>query len=242
MASKTVDLIATTIQASTVKILIIEDEQSLNQSMVHYLTSQQYLCESVNSFKEAREKITGYDYDCIVLDITLPDGNGLQILKLLKARGKVDGVIIISARDELDDKINGLQLGADDYLTKPFHLSELSVRIASIIRRNKLQGNNKIHFEEITIDTLAITVEVNDTPVVLTKKEYELLLFFVINKNRVHSKNAIAEHLWGDDMDLADSYDFIYSHIKNLRKKLIQSGCNDYIHSVYGIGYKLSLQ
>lgn len=224
------------------KILIVEDEQSLNKSMVDYLTEQQYLCESVGNFKDAREKILGYDYDCIVLDITLPDGNGLQILKLLKAAEKVDGVIIISARGELDDRITGLQLGADDYLTKPFHLSELSVRIASIIRRNKLQGNNTVKFEEITIDTLAVTVAVNEVPVILTRKEYDLLLFFIINKNRVHSKNAIAEHLWGDKMDLVDSYDFIYAHIKNLRKKLVQAGCDDYIHSIYGIGYKFSLQ
>lgn len=224
------------------KVLVIEDEQSLNQNIVEYLSSQQYLCESVGNYRDAREKILGYEYDCIVLDINLPDGNGLQILKLLKAEEKTDGVIIISARGELDDRITGLQMGADDYLTKPFHVSELSVRIASIIRRKKLQGSNWIKFEEISIDTLAATVTINGEPLVLTRKEYDLLLFFIINKNRVHSKNAIAEHLWGDNMDLVDSYDFIYAHIKNLRKKLLQAGCDDYIKSIYGVGYKFSLQ
>lgn len=221
------------------KILIVEDEPSLNKSMVEYLSSQQYLCESVGNFQDARDKIELHQYDCIVLDIMLPGGSGLQLLEVLKAANKMDGVIIISARNELDDKILGLQLGADDYLTKPFHLSELSVRIAAIIRRKSLQGNNLLRFEEITIDIQAKTIKVNNTEVILTRKEYELLVYFIINKNRVLSKNAIAEHLWGDNMDMADNYDFIYAHIKNLRKKLVQAGAGDYIHSIYGMGYKL---
>jgi len=222
-----------------VKILIVEDEPSLNKSMVEYLSSQQYLCESVSNFQDARDKVELHQYDCIVLDIMLPGGSGLQLLQVLKAANKMDGVIIISARNELDDKILGLQLGADDYLTKPFHLSELSVRIAAIIRRKSLQGNNLLRFEEITIDIQAKTIKVSNTEVILTRKEYELLVYFIINKNRVLSKNAIAEHLWGDNMDMADNYDFIYAHIKNLRKKLLQAGAGDYIHSIYGMGYKL---
>ena len=222
--------------------MIVEDEPALNKSMVDYLSSQQYLCESVSNYKDALEKIELYQYDCIVLDIMLPGGTGLQLLQALKKTGKTDGVIIISARNELNDKITGIQLGADDYLTKPFHLSELSVRIAAIIRRKNMQGSNLLRFEDIQIDIQAKTVQVNEAGVILTKKEYELLVYFIINKNRVLSKNAIAEHLWGDNMDMADNYDFIYAHIKNLRKKLLQAGAGDYIQSVYGMGYKFSLR
>ena len=224
------------------KILIIEDEPSLNKSMVDYLTQQQYLCESVTRYADALEKIERHNYDCIVLDIMLPGGNGLQLLEQLTANTSADGVIIISARNELDDKITGIQLGADDYLTKPFHLPELSVRIAAIIRRKNQQGNNQMQFQEICIDIKGKTVTVNNDPLILTRKEYELLLYFVINKNRILSKNAIAEHLWGDDMDIADNHDFIYTHIKNLRRKMIQAGTGDYIRSVYGMGYKFSVQ
>ncbi len=209
--------------------------------MVDYLQGQQYLVEAVATYKDALEKIECHQYDCIVMDLMLPGGNGLQLLQELKRNNKTDGVIIISARNELDDKITGLQLGADDYLTKPFHLPELSVRIAAIIRRKNLQGSNSLVFEEIVLEVAAKIVTVNGKEIVLTKKEYELLLYFLINKNRVLSKNAIAEHLWGDDMDLADNYDFIYTHIKNLRKKIIQAGAGDYIRSVYGMGYKFGL-
>jgi DNA-binding response OmpR family regulator len=223
------------------KILIVEDEPALNKSIGDYLSSQQYLCESVSNYKDALEKIELYQYDCIVLDLMLPGGTGLQLLAALKAANKTDGVIIISAKNELDDKIKGISLGADDYLTKPFHLSELSVRVAAIIRRKNLQGSNLIVFEEISIDVPARMVTVHTAPLVLTRKEYELLVYFVINKNRVLSKNTIAEHLWGDDMDMADNYDFIYAHIKNLRKKLLAAGTGDYIQSVYGMGYKFAL-
>lgn len=223
------------------KILIVEDEPALNKSMVDYLSSQQYLCESVSNYRDAIEKTELYQYDCIVLDIMLPDGNGLQILQALKDANKTDGVIIISAKNELDDKIKGLRLGADDYLTKPFHLSELSVRIAAILRRKNLKGSNQLIFEEITIDVDGKTVMVNKADITLTRKEYELLVYFVINKNRVLSKNTIAEHLWGDDMDMADNYDFIYAHIKNLRKKLLAAGAADYIKSIYGMGYKFAI-
>ncbi len=224
------------------KILVVEDEPVLNKSIVDYLSSQQYLCEQAGNYKDALDKLSCYQYDCIVLDIMLPGGNGLQLLEFLKKEKKTDGVIIISAKNELDDKIKGLSLGADDYLTKPFHLSELSVRIAAIIRRKNLKGNNLVSFEEIEIDVQAHTATVNGELVILTRKEYELLLYFVINKNRVLSKNSIAEHMWGDDMDMADNYDFIYAHIKNLRKKLLAAGTGDYIQSVYGIGYKFSLR
>lgn len=222
------------------KVLIIEDEPSLNKSMVEYLTAQQYLVEAVENYTAALEKIEHYNYDCIVLDLTLPGGNGLQLLKVLKDNRKTDGVIIISARNALDDKVSGLQLGADDYLTKPFHLPELSVRIAAIIRRKNLQGSNTLNFQEIQLAVEDKTVSVSGKEINLTKKEYDLLLYFIINKNKVLSKNTIAEHLWGDDIELADNYDFIYTHIKNIRKKLILAGAGDYIHSVYAMGYKFS--
>lgn len=224
------------------KILIVEDEPSLNKAMVDYLQHQQYLCESVSNFHDAQEKTESYEYDCIVLDIMLPGGNGLELLRQLKANKKSEGVIIISARNELDDKLTGLQLGADDYLTKPFHLPELSARIAAIIRRKNLQGNPVIKFEEIEVDVPAKIVTIQNKEITLTRKEYDMLLYFLVNKNRVLSKDAIASHLWGADADMAENLDFIYTHVKNLRKKLLQFGAGDYIHSVYGMGYKFSLK
>lgn len=223
------------------KLLIIEDEPSLNKSITEYLTGRQYLCESVYTYTDALEKIECYQYDCIVLDIMLPGGSGLKLLQQIKANNKTDGIIIISARNELDDKIEGIELGADDYMAKPFHLPELNARIGAIIRRKNLQGNNLLVFEEIKMDVQGKTITVNDIPVMLTRKEFDLLLYFMVNKNRVLSKNAIAEHLWGDDMDMADNHDFLYTHVKNLRKKLVQSGAADYIQSIYGTGYKFSV-
>lgn len=220
------------------KILIIEDEKALSESMVTYLKGEAYICETALDYATALNKIDSYDYDCILLDIMLPGGSGLQILKELKADKKMDGVLIISAKNSLDDKIAGLKLGADDYLSKPFHLSELSARIAAIIRRRNFDGNNRIQFNEIVIDTQAKEVTLNNAPLELTRKEYELLLYFISNKRRVISKNAIAEHLWGDELE--GNYDFIYTHIKNLRKKLMEAGVADYIKSVYGMGYKFS--
>ena len=223
------------------KLLIIEDEISLSQSIVEFLSASGYLCESATTFHQAIEKIELYEYDCIVLDIMLPGGSGLQILKYLKQNNKTDGVIIISAKDSLDDKIDGIQLGADDYLTKPFHLSELSVRIAAIIRRKNFQGQSVIMIDNIEIDTAAQSVKVCKQLIELTQKEFQLLLFFVVNKNKVLTKNAIAEHLWGDDMDMASNLDFIYAHIKNLRKKIIAAGGDDPIKSLYGVGYKMQI-
>jgi DNA-binding response OmpR family regulator len=221
-----------------VKILIIEDEIELSNSIISYLKGQDYLCEVAADFDSAIEKTESFDYDCILLDITLPGGSGLEILHQLKADNKMDGVLIISAKNSLDDKIRGLTSGADDYLSKPFHLSELSARIGAIIRRKKFSGSSVLKFNEITIDTVAKVASVNDTCLDLTRKEYELLLYFVSNKKKVISKNAIAVHLWGDAME--NNNDFIYTHIKNLRKKLTDAGHADYIRSVYGMGYKFS--
>ena len=218
--------------------MIIEDEKALSESISTYLKAQDYICETAFDFHSAIEKTELYDYDCILLDITLPGGSGLTILKALRENNKADGVLIISAKNSIDDKVQGLISGADDYLSKPFHLSELSARIATIIRRKKFGGNSVIQFNNISIDTQAKIASVNKTTLDLTKKEFELLLYFVSNKRRVISKNAIAEHLWGDEME--GNLDFIYTHIKNLRKKLQEAGDADYIKSVYGMGYKFT--
>lgn len=223
------------------KILIIEDEKELSSSMVKYLKGENYVCEVAADFRTAMDKVDTFDYDCILLDITLPDGNGLNVLKNLKGDNKTDGVIIISAKNSLDDRIVGLQLGADDYITKPFHFSELSARIAAVIRRRHFQGSSTLVANEIILDTTAKTVFVNDHPVELTRKEYDLLLYLIINKNRVITKNAIAEHISGDNADLFDNFDFVYSHIKNLKKKLADAGAADYLKSVYGMGYKFAI-
>jgi DNA-binding response OmpR family regulator len=225
-----------------VKVLIIEDESALSDSISAYLNSEQYVCETAADFSSAMTKTSQYDYACIILDINLPGGSGLEILKELKKNKKADGVLIISARNSLDDRLNGLNSGADDYLTKPFHLAELAARVAAIIRRKSFEGNNSLKFEELQLDLFFKTVQVNNKVIDLTRKEYDLLLYFISNKNKVINKGAIAEHLWGDSMDMADSYDFIYTHIKNLRKKLIQAGARDYVKSIYGMGYKFSVR
>lgn len=223
------------------KILIIEDETSLSNSIASYLKADNYLCEIAGNYKMALDKIESFDYDCILLDITLPDGNGLNVLKELKKSKRTDGVIIISAKNSVDDKIDGLNLGADDYISKPFHLSELSARISAVIRRRRFDGSANIIVNEITIDTIANTIFINNKLLDLTKKEYDLLLYLVINKNRVISKSAIAEHISGDNADYFDNFDFIYAHIKNLKKKMTSAGATDYIKSIYGMGYKFEV-
>ncbi|MDR3025405.1 response regulator transcription factor [Chryseobacterium sp.] len=220
------------------KILIVEDEAALTQSISEYLSGENYLCEAVSTFSEAMNKIEIFDYDCILLDIMLPDGNGLKILEEIKKQQKQDGVIIISAKNALDDKIEGLKLGADDYLTKPFHLSELMARVYSIIRRKQFSSSNVVKQNELQIDLLAKTVAVNDKTISLTKKEFDLLIYFIGNKNKVISKSTLAEHLSGDLADMLDNHDFVYAHVKNLKKKLYDAGCRHYLKTVYGTGYK----
>ncbi|NOZ46707.1 MAG: response regulator transcription factor [Chlorobi bacterium] len=220
------------------KILIIEDEKPLSDSIKEYLEEEGHRCEAVYRHEQAVEKIELYEYDCIVVDINLPDGNGLDLIRLIKKRSIISGIIIISALNSLDNRIEGIEIGADHYLTKPFHLAELNVHLKSINRRIHFKGENQIILNEIKILPDEHKTFVNEKEIVLTKKEYELLLFFISNKNKVITKMGIAEYLWGDYMDEADSFDFIYTHIKNLRKKLLKKGCADYIQTVYGIGYK----
>jgi len=222
------------------KILIIEDEEGLCESIEEYFTGDGNICETASNYRDAMAKISLYRYDCILLDITLPGGNGIDILKIIKENNYPDCVLIISAKNSLDDKLQGLNLGADDYLVKPFHLSELKARVSAIIRRKTFSGSNLLLFNEITIDLLAKEVRVDNVPIKLTRKEYSLMLYFIANKGKVVSKNAIAEHLWGDGIDMANNFDFIYSHIKNIRRKLMEAGCNDYIKAAYGMGYKFT--
>ncbi|PZX93438.1 DNA-binding response regulator [Flavobacterium aquariorum] len=220
------------------KILIIEDEQEIAQSIKNYFKTNGIHCETAENYAVALIKIENYDYDCILLDLMLPDGDGFDILRELKNKNKSEGVIIISAKETLDTRIEGFNLGADDFLTKPFHLSELLVRMQALIRRKNFQGNNSIIFNEINVDILSKTVIVNNQKLDLTKKEIDLLLFLIGNHNKVLSKGAIAEHLSGDMADMLDNHDFIYAHIKNLKKKLHAAGSGDYIKTIYGLGYK----
>jgi len=224
------------------KILLVEDEKSLLESILSYLKQSGHVCESVTNFKEGSLKTSLYQYDCVVLDIGLPDGNGFDLIKEIKKKSSETGIIVISAKNGIDDKLTGLNIGADDYMTKPLHLSELDARIRALFRRRNLHGNNNIVFNEITIDPLSMSVLVKKKNIVLTKKEYEMLLFFISNKNKVLTKESIAEHLWGDDSDMANSFNFIYSHVKNLRKKLTDNGGENYIHAIYGIGYKFTAE
>ncbi|WP_291286311.1 response regulator transcription factor [Flavobacterium sp.] len=220
------------------KILIIEDELEIAQSIKNYFKTNGVQCETAENYSLALSKIDSYDYDCILLDLMLPDGDGFDILRQLKRKNKTDGVIVISAKETLETRLEGFNLGADDYLTKPFHLSELLVRMQALIRRKNFKGCNSVIFNEIVIDLFSKSVLVNDVKLDLTKKEIDLLLFLIGNENKVLSKGAIAEYLSGDMADMLDNHDFVYAHIKNLKKKLQQAGSGDYIKTVYGLGYK----
>jgi DNA-binding response OmpR family regulator len=225
-----------------VKLLIVEDEPALLEEMKNFLGKEHFVCETAANFNDADEKLSVYHYDVALVDITLPGGSGLQLVENLKIKNTDTGIIIISARNSLDDKLTGLNLGADDYITKPFHLSELNARVKAVLRRRKFEGATRIVFNEIELLPDHGTVTINGKQLVLTKKEFEMLLFFISNKTRLLTRESIAEHLWGDNIDLADNFDFIYTHINNLRKKIVKNGGNDYIRSVYGIGYKFTDQ
>lgn len=222
------------------KLLIIEDEQDLNESISHFFNNLGEIVVSAKNKFEAEDKLVSNQFDAIILDITLPDGNGIDILPIIKQTQDNSGVLILSAKNSLDDKIKGLDLGADDYLTKPFHLAELNSRIKALVRRKIFKGEDTINFNEISINITENQAYINNQPLSLTKKEFTLLLYFVNNKNRVLTKESIAEHLWGDNVDFIENYDFIYTHIKNLRKKILSLGGNDYLNTIHGIGYKYS--
>jgi DNA-binding response OmpR family regulator len=223
------------------KLLLVEDEKELAKSIVKFLSKDNYLIDVASNFNEADDRIGTTDYDCALIDLMLPDGSGFDLVKMLKQQQPSCGIIIVTAKDTLDDKLQGLDIGADDYLTKPFHLAELNARLKSLIRRRNFNGNIEITINEISISPEKREVKVNNKLLDLTKREYDILLFFVSNKERVLTKETIVEHIWGDDSSTFDNFDFVYTHIKNLRKKMLENGSKDYIQSVYGIGYKFTL-
>lgn len=220
------------------KLLIIEDERLLSDSIVSYLRHEDYLCEQAFTFSEAMMKVGVYEYDCILLDLMLPGGNGLDILRRIKQQKPQTGVIIVSAKDSLEDKVSGLQIGADDYIAKPFHLPELSMRIFALLRRKNFTATNTLRSGAITVDLPGKRVTAGDRELDLTKSEYELLLFLIENRHRVVSKSALAEHLNGDMADMLVDFKFVYAHMKNLRAKLADAGVPDYIRTFYGQGYQ----
>ena len=221
------------------KILIVEDEIELQKVVQQSLEKEKYLVEFANNYASALDKIIGFDYDCILLDINLPDGSGMDLLREIKKLHKQDAVIIVSAKDSVDDKVEGLNLGADDYLAKPFHLAELHARINSAIRRNNQHGEKYIIFKNVKINPEDRNVFVNEVLINLNRKEYDMLYYFMIRPGKTLQKTTLAESIWGDHIEDADSLDFIYSQIKNLRKKLKQSNAEIDFQAVYGIGYKL---
>ena len=224
------------------KILIIEDEPSLRELIQRSLEKERYVVEAAAVFQSGFRKIEDYDYDCVLLDIMLPDGNGLNLLEQLKKMRKRENVIIISAKDSLDDKVLGLELGADDYLPKPFHLAELNARIKSVIRRQRRDGEMDIRLANIRIVPDTFQVFVDDKEIELNRKEYDILLYFANRPGRLVNKNTLAESVWGDHIDQVDNFDFIYAQIKNLRKKLKDAGALAELKAVYGFGYKMTVE
>ena len=222
------------------KILVVEDEDSLRETIIRSLEKERYTVESAATFNEAGMKLNDYDYDCVVLDIMLPGGSGLTLLEELKKRRKRDSVIIISAKDSIEDKVAGLDLGADDYLTKPFHLAELNARVKSVIRRKQQDGELSLRVGNITLYPDRHAVYIEQEELTLNRKEFDLLYYFVTNPDRLISKASLAESVWGDYIDQADNFDFIYSQVKNLRKKLKNAGATAEIKAVYGFGYKMT--
>jgi Response regulators consisting of a CheY-like receiver domain and a winged-helix DNA-binding domain len=220
------------------KILIVEDEPSLLETMSTALKKDGYVVESATSFNEASLKLGVYDYDCILLDIMLPGGSGLELLKQLKTNRKSDSVIIISAKDSIEDKVRGLELGADDYLAKPFHLAELNARIKSVVRRKLNNGELSVEAGNVRILPDKKKVIVNGNAITLSKKEYDILYYFINRKDYLVTKESLAEGVWGDYIDQCDNYDFVYAQLKNLRKKLEESQANVEIKTIYGFGYK----
>lgn len=222
------------------KVLLIEDNNLLANSICDFLTKEGYICEVSLTSEDARSKLISFRYDCILLDITLPDGNGLLLMDLIRSENLESAILIISAKNSLDDKVIGLDSGADDYLTKPFHLAELHARLRAIYRRKQLNGSNIVAFNEIVLNTDTLEASVNGKLLDITRKEFALLLYFLVNKNRVLSRQSIAAHLWGDYTDNLANFDFVYQHVKNLRKKISAADGTDYISTVYGLGYKFN--
>ncbi len=224
------------------KILIVEDERDLLDSIDNYLSGIGMSCTKAINVEQALDCLVKEDFDCILLDIGLPDGSGFNVIEAMQQKEHKTGIVIISARNSLDDRLTGLNIGADDYVTKPFHMSELIARIKSVARRRSSQDRKAIVFHELKLIPDEMVMYVGEKMLTMTKKEHELMIYLISNPNRVLTREAIAEHLWGDHAEMADSFDFIYSHIKNLRKKIVDNGGKDYIKSVYGVGYKFAAE
>ncbi|HKJ68968.1 MAG TPA: response regulator transcription factor [bacterium] len=224
------------------KLLIVEDNEQLVEDMERFLEESGYVVECAINYEDASEKLWLYSYDLVIVDLGLPDGNGLELIREMKNNEVAAGIMILTARDAVEDKVKGLDLGADDYMTKPFHKEELNARIRSILRRHKFDRSNTLEVEELKVDLLSSQVYVNEIQLDLTRKEYDLILYFMHNPDRVLTKESIAEHLWGDHIDQADNFDFLYNHIKNLRKKITDAGGTNHIQAKYGMGYKFSTQ
>jgi DNA-binding response OmpR family regulator len=222
------------------KVLLIEDNVELASSISEFLAREGYICEVSYNVRDAQDRLISFQYDCVLLDIMLPDGNGLGILSFMRTERIQSSILILSAKNSLDDKVIGLEEGADDYLTKPFHLPELHARLRAIYRRKKLNGSNIIAFNEISLNIDTLEARVNDVLLDMTRKEFDLLLYFIVNKNRVLSRQSIAAHLWGDYTDNLANFDFVYQHVKNIRKKISAANGTDYIGTVYGLGYKFN--
>ncbi len=220
------------------KLLVVEDNIRVARDIQKFLGEQGFVVELAATVKEASEHISVYEYDLVVVDLGLPDGSGLDLVREIKQETPELAILILTARDSVDDKVKGLELGADDYMTKPFHKAELNARIRSVLRRNKFNRSNTIEFSEIRVDLLASQAYVHETPLSLTRKEYDLLIYFLQNPNRLLTRESIAEYLWGDHIDQVDSFDFIYNHIKNLRRKITEAGGRNCIRAMYGMGYK----
>jgi DNA-binding response OmpR family regulator len=222
------------------KVLLIEDEAELRRSIRQYLQDEGHLVESATDFPSAMERAQLHSYDAVLVDITLPHGNGLDIVRALRKADNACGIIIISAKDSLDDKVNGLDLGADDYLPKPFHLPELVARLRALVRRKQAKAQDSIAIGALRIVPDERSALVDGASLELTGTEFDLLHFLAVNKDRVLSRSAILEHVWGDLAERMDRDDFLYTHVKNLRKKIAGAGCADLIKTVYGLGYRMS--
>lgn len=222
------------------KILVVEDDTDLREILTRSLKKERYVVETAADLRSARQKAFVYEYDAILLDIMLPDGSGLDLLRELSERGRRVNVIILSAKDSIDDKVAGLELGADDYLPKPFHLAELHARIRSLLRRRHRDGEAHIGVGNVNLYPDHFRVEVGGVPLDLGRKEYDILHYLLGRPGRLVEKQALAEAVWGDSIDQADNFDFIYAQIKNLRRRLAAAGADVEIKTVYGYGYKLA--
>ena len=221
------------------KIMVVDDDKNICELLRLYLEKEGYQVVIANDGKEAVELNEKEDPELILLDIMLPQLDGWQVCREIRKKSQVP-IIMLTAKGEVFDKVLGLELGADDYLTKPFHLAELNARVKSLIRRRQAKGDVTVTLGNLLLYPDKRQVEINGKPLQLNRKEFDLLYYFVVNPGRVINKMSLAESVWGDNIDQADSLDFIYSQVKNLRKKLKQAEATIELKAVYGFGYKLS--